>query len=133
MNLNFHCPQEFLRIIYHASDAVLANSGHEPFGLVGLEAMAAGGIAFTGSTGEDYAIPFHNSMVLETSDPREIEAYIMYLEEYPEEKERIRKTARRTARQFTWEEVIGNLIQKLEYQARIQGFLAAQEGFPHPN
>jgi len=56
-----------------------------------------------------------------------------YLEEYPEEKERIRKTARRTARQFTWEEVIGNLIQKLEYQARIQGFLAAQEGFPHPN
>jgi len=107
--------------------------GEEDFGLAPLEAMAAGGIAFTGSTGEDYAIPFHNSMVLETSDPREIEAYIMYLEEYPEEKERIRKTARRTARQFTWEEVIGNLIQKLEYQARIQGFLAAQEGFPHPN
>ena len=133
LSLNFHCPQEFLRIIYHTSDAVLANSGHAPFRLVGLEAMAAEGIAFTGSTGEDYAIPFHNSIVRETTDPREIEAYLMYLKEYPGEKERIRNTARHTARQFTWEEVIGNLIQKLEYQARIQGFLAAQEGFPHPN
>jgi hypothetical protein len=35
---------------------------------------------------------------------------MMYLEEQPEEKERIRKAARHTAGQFTWEEVIGNLI-----------------------
>jgi len=130
LNLKFHCPQEFLRIIYHASDAVLANSRHEPFGIVGLEAMAAGGIAFTGGTGEDYAIPFHNSIVLETSDPKEIEVYMMYLEECPEEKEKIRRAARQTARQFTWEEVIGNLIQKLEYQARIQGLLATPRGNP---
>ena len=50
---------------------------------VGLEAMAAGGIVFTGGTGEDYAIPLHNAIVLETSDPKEIEACIMYLEEHP--------------------------------------------------
>jgi len=31
--------------LYAAADAVLANSGKEPFGLVGLEVMAAGGIA----------------------------------------------------------------------------------------
>ena len=124
LNIRFHCPQEFLRVIYSASDAVLANSGHEPFGLVGLETMAAGGIAFTGGTGEDYAIPFHNSIVLETSDPKEIEAYVMYLDEHSGEKERIRRTARHTAGQFTWEEVIKNLIQKLEYRARIQGLLA---------
>jgi len=49
VNLKFQCPQELLRLIYHASSAVLANSGREPFGLVGLETMAAGGIAFTGS------------------------------------------------------------------------------------
>jgi glycosyltransferase involved in cell wall biosynthesis len=130
LNIKFHCPQEFLRVIYSASDAVLANSGHEPFGLVGLEAMAAGGIAFAGGTGEDYAIPFQNSIVLETSDPKEIETYVMYLEGYPEEKERIRKAARRTARQFTWEEVIENLIQKLEYTARIQGLLATPRKIP---
>ena len=125
MNLRFHLPQEFLRIIYHSADAVLANSGHEPFGLVGLEAMAAGGIAFVGGTGEDYAIPFHNCIVLETSDPKEIEVYMMYLEQCPEEKDRIRRAARRTARQFTWEGAVENLIQKLEYRARIQGLLAA--------
>ena len=74
-----------MRLVYQASDAVLANSGREPFGLVGLETMAAGGMAFTGSTGEDYAIPFHNSIVLETSDPKEIETYVMYLAEHPQE------------------------------------------------
>jgi len=132
VNLKFHLPLEFLRIIYHASDAVLANSGHEPFGLVGLEAMAAGGIAFIGGTGEDYAMPFHNCVVLETSDPKEIEDYIIYLEEFPEEKERIRRAARKTARQFTWEAVIGNLIQKLEYQARIQGLLSPPKKFMAP-
>jgi hypothetical protein len=40
-----------------SADAVFANSGHEPFGLVGLETMAAGGVACTGCSGEDYAIP----------------------------------------------------------------------------
>ena len=133
VNLKFHLPQDFLRIIYHTSDAVLANSGHEPFGLVGLEAMAAGGIALVGSTGEDYAIPFHNCIVLETSDPKEIQDYMIYLGEYPEEKQRIRRAARKTARQFTWEEVIENLIQKLEYQARIQGLLTVPKNTPLPD
>jgi glycosyltransferase involved in cell wall biosynthesis len=127
LNIRFHCPQEFLRIVYHASDAVLANSGHEPFGLVGLETMAAGGIPFTSGTGEDYAIPFHNSISLETSDAKEIEDYVMYLQGRPDEQERMRRAARQTARQFTWEEAIRNLIQKLERQARSQRLLAPQE------
>jgi len=118
LNLKFHCPQDFLRLVYHASNAVLANSGREPFGLVGLETMAAGGIAFTGSTGEDYAISFHNSIVLETSDPKEIESYVMYLVDHPEEEEKIRKAARYTAARFTWEQILENLIQRLEYQAK---------------
>jgi len=130
INMRFHCPQEFLRIIYNASDAVLANSSHEPFGLVGLETMAAGGIAFTGGTGEDYAIPFHNSFVLETSDPEEIEAYVMYLNEDSAENQRIRKAARYTAGQFTWERVTENLIRKLEYQARTQGLLVTMRKTP---
>lgn len=121
LNIRFRCTPELLRVVYHASDAVLANSGHEPFGLVGLEAMAAGGVAFTGGTGEDYAIHLHNSVVLETSDPKEIEAYVMYLDDHSEEGQRIRQTARRTARRFTWEEVMRNLIEKLAYQARVQG------------
>jgi glycosyltransferase involved in cell wall biosynthesis len=32
-------------VLFHSAAAVLANSQHEPFGLVGLETMAAGGVA----------------------------------------------------------------------------------------
>jgi glycosyltransferase involved in cell wall biosynthesis len=129
IDIRFHVPIEFLRIMYHACDAVLANSGHEPFGIVGLEAMAAGGIAFTGCTGEDYAIPFVNAFVLETPDPMEAVGYLMYLRDYPEEGVRIREAARRTARYFTWEAAVINLIHKLENQARIKGVLG---GVPTP-
>ncbi len=124
LNLKFHCSQDLLRLIYHASDAVLANSGREPFGLVGLETMAAGGIAFTGSTGEDYAISFQNSIVLETADPQEIETYITYLQSHPGMGEHIRKSARYTAARFTWDQITENLIQRLEFQAKIQGMLS---------
>jgi glycosyltransferase involved in cell wall biosynthesis len=125
VNIKFHCLPELLRILYHASDAVLANSNHEPFGLVGLETMAAGGVAFTGGTGEDYAIHLHNSIVLETSDPREIETYVTYLDNHAGQEESIRKSGKQTAIRFTWEEVIKNLIEKTETQASIQGILQA--------
>jgi glycosyltransferase involved in cell wall biosynthesis len=137
LNIRFNCSPELLRIIYHASDAVLANSGHEPFGLVGLETMAAGGIAFTGGTGEDYAVHLYNSVILETADPEEIEAYVVYLQEHPEEEHRIRQSARRTARRFTWGDVTKDLIQKLTFQARVQGLLKspkkAAASIPEPS
>lgn len=43
-------------VLLHSAAAILANSQHEPFGLVGLETMAAGGVACLGYTGEDYAM-----------------------------------------------------------------------------
>jgi len=132
IDIKFHLPQDFLRIVYRASDAVLANSGHEPFGIVGLETMAAGGIAFTGGTGEDYAIPYHNAFVLETSDPREIEGYLMYLRECPDEGTRIRSEAQRTAAYFTWEAAAENLVSKLENQARLQRALVGGRPSPCP-
>jgi glycosyltransferase involved in cell wall biosynthesis len=121
LDLRFHCPEQFLRLLYRASDAVLANSGHEPFGLVGLEVMAAGGTVFAGSTGEDYAVHLQNSVVLETADPREMESYITYLLGHPEVSERMRRMGRATAARYTWERVLTNLVHKLEFQARIQG------------
>ncbi len=120
----FSLPLDFLAIMYRAVDAVLANSIHEPFGIVGLEAMAAGGIVFTGSTGEDYSIPFVNSFMIETSDPMEIVSYIMYLKNYPQQMKRMRSVARSTARYYTWESAVQNLIGKLENQGRIQGTLS---------
>jgi glycosyltransferase involved in cell wall biosynthesis len=119
-NLRFFVPEEFVRLCYAAADATLANSGHEPFGLVGLEVMAARGIAFTGSTGEDYAVSFENAVALETDDPEEIVGYLAHLRYHPEEREKIRAEAYRTASEFVWEETIDNLIGKLGYMARKQ-------------
>jgi len=107
---------QLISVFYSGADAVLANSGHEPFGLVGLEVMGAGGIAFVGSTGEDYAVPFLNSVVLDTDDPSEIGIALDFLRLHPEVTSRIRSDAQETARSFSWENVIAdNLIGKLEY------------------
>jgi len=119
-NLRFFLPEEFVRTTYAAADATLANSGHEPFGLVALEVMAAQGIAVTGSTGEDYAISFENAIVTETDDPDEIVGYLLYLRRHPEEQERIRCAGRNTAQQFLWDQVIENLVSKLEFLSRKQ-------------
>lgn len=118
-----HISLELARLLYRAADAVLANSRHEPFGLVGLETMAAGGVAVTGATGENDAIPLVNAIVLETADPREIEGAVLYLRERPDESARIRRAARRTARWYTWEGTVRRLLGKLEYQARLQSIL----------
>jgi glycosyltransferase involved in cell wall biosynthesis len=93
------------RVMFRASDVVLANSGHEPFGLVGLEAMAAGGIACTGCSGEDYAVPGQNAIVLETSDPREFVSLYRNLCEQPERAYRMRRAGKQTAQRYSWEQV----------------------------
>jgi glycosyltransferase involved in cell wall biosynthesis len=120
LNLLFPIPLSFLQVLYQASDVVLANSIHEPFGLVGLEAMAAGAVVFCGSSGEDYATHMYNAIVLDTSSAEEIEFYISYLHAHPETREMIGTAARRTAERFTWEEVVKMLMCKLEYQAQVQ-------------
>ena len=119
LNLTFPIPSSFLEVIYGASDAVLANSTFEPFGLVGLEAMATGAIVFTGCSGEDYATHMHNAIVLDTFSPKEIAYYIDYLRLHPNKRETISAAARQTAAQWTWEEVIKILVSKLEYKARV--------------
>lgn len=90
------------RVLFRASDAVLANSGHEPFGLVGLETMAAGGVACTGCSGEDYAVAGRNALVLETADPREFVMLYRDLRADPAKDRALRRAGRSTARQFTW-------------------------------
>ena len=109
-----------LGVIYSACDAVLANSGHEPFGLVGLEVMAAGGLAVTGSTGEDYAEAYRNALVLETSDPVELVTGLALLKERPKLAASMRRHGRATARAYVWEKVIDQLLLRVEFAAAQQ-------------
>ncbi|MCJ7510396.1 MAG: glycosyltransferase [Dehalococcoidia bacterium] len=98
------------RALFHTADAVLANSGLEPFGLVGLETMAAGGVAFVGCTGEEYATPGYDAISLQTNDPLEIVHYVAYLRGSPDAEDRLRRAARRSAARYTWHSVIRRVL-----------------------
>jgi glycosyltransferase involved in cell wall biosynthesis len=117
LNLSFYVGEDLSRALFRVADAMLQNSGREPFGLVGLEVMAAGGLVFTGATGEEYARPWDNAVVLDTEDPHEIEATLIDLLGRPEETERMRLRARETARQYTWDHVLDLLFRRLQFLA----------------
>ncbi len=93
-----------IRALFGASAAVLANSGREPFGLVGLEAMASGSVTCVGGTGEEYVVPGWNALVLQTEDPREFLTQFAPLAADPREAHLMRRRAVATARRFLWPE-----------------------------
>ncbi len=123
VNIRRFIPDPLLPEIEAAATAVLANSGHEPFGLVGLEAMAAGAVAVVGATGEEYARPYANAIVVETDDPAEVAAALHGLVEDPELGRRLRRAARRDARDFTWPVVLRGLLERLRYMGLHQEVL----------
>jgi glycosyltransferase involved in cell wall biosynthesis len=101
---------ESRRVLMRAAAAVLANSRHEPFGMVGLETMAAGGLACTGYSGEDYVVPGRNAVVLQTEDPREFTSIIRHLRANPPEERAMRRAGRLTARHYAWPEVVTRVL-----------------------
>jgi glycosyltransferase involved in cell wall biosynthesis len=103
------------RLLFRAADVVLANSGHEPFGLVGLESMAVGGLVCTGGTGEDYVIPNWNALVAQSDDPMEFIALFERLQTRPGRRRAIRQHAQTTARGYCWSTIIReNLFPRLD-------------------
>jgi hypothetical protein len=72
--------------------------------------MAAGGLACTGCTGEDYAVAGRNALVLETGRPEEFMGLFARLREAPEQARAMRQAGRLTARRFTWPEVVGRVL-----------------------
>ncbi len=106
--LGSHVDPDARRVLFRSANAVLANSGHEPFGLVGLEVMAAAGIACTGCSGEDYAVPGQNALVLETDNPLEFVQLFERLE--PDDEEELRRSGRETARQYAWSRVVDRAL-----------------------
>jgi glycosyltransferase involved in cell wall biosynthesis len=117
LNLQFHLCEPLARALFRVADAMLQNSGREPFGLVGLEVMAAGGLLFAGATGEEYAHPCENAVVLDSNDPQEIEATLIDLLMRPAEAERLREGGLRTARHYTWDRVVDLMLRRLQMLA----------------
>jgi glycosyltransferase involved in cell wall biosynthesis len=97
-------------VLFHSAAAVLANSHHEPFGLVGLETMAAGGVACIGYTGEDYAVPGHNALALETNDPQEFLDLFGTLRLNPAIERALRRAGRAAAQHYTWSKIVHRIL-----------------------
>jgi len=122
--LNSQIDANARRALFRAADVVLANSEREPFGLVGLETMAVGGIACTGCTGEDYAIAGRNALVLHSSNPYEFMLNYQGLCNNPKKVLSMRRAGRATALRYAWPKVIErSFVPQLEI-ARMQAFWA---------
>ncbi|MEX2473075.1 MAG: glycosyltransferase, partial [Gemmatimonadota bacterium] len=106
LNLATPLSPSALRLLFQGSTAVLADSEHEPFGLVGLEAMAVGALTCTGGTGEDYAEPGRNALVLRSGDPREMAGLLLHLRQWPEVVATMTARAMETATSYAWGRVI---------------------------
>ncbi len=132
ITLRFGVNEVLANTLYATCDGVLANSVSEPFGLVGLEAMAAGGVVYTGGTGEDYAVSGKNAVVLETLHAAEIVDRSDELAANPDRVARIRRAAMRTARDFTWDKVLATLVGRAEEAARRQAILPRRQCPPLP-
>jgi glycosyltransferase involved in cell wall biosynthesis len=134
-NLRFGMSPEMLRVFYGAADFILANSKHEPFGLVGLEAMAAGGVVFTGPTGETYSADGEGAIALDTEQAGELVLAIENLQENPEKVLAIRQAAPFIAARYTWENVTAILFDKIclakDYQ-KVRPFRVSLFGTPKP-
>jgi glycosyltransferase involved in cell wall biosynthesis len=117
LNITTPMSQDVLHVLYRAADGVLANSEREPSGLVGLETMAAGGTAFTGNTGEEYAHHMDNAVVLDSADPSEAAWHLQYLSEHPEVQWPLRARARQTATRFSWDRVLAQLFARVSVLA----------------
>jgi alpha-amylase len=132
LDLNCFLGEQVLRVFYRAADAVLANSGHEPFGLVALEAMAAGGIAFTGSTGEEYAFTPGAAVPVESDDPDEIVGRVLFHRDNPKLARALRDQAQIQASAFTWEKTVDVLLEKVAFAARHSGGFGGAGSHPSP-
>jgi glycosyltransferase involved in cell wall biosynthesis len=104
--LESHVDADARGVLLRGADVVLANSRHEPFGLVGLETMAVGGIACTGKSGEEYARAGENALVIAREDPGEFIAQFETVFARANRVEAMRRSGLRTARQYTWQRVL---------------------------
>jgi hypothetical protein len=72
--------------------------------------MAVGGVACTGCSGEDYAVPGYNALVLETTDPREFTTLFNELQANPVRERALRRAGSATAKHFLWSQIIQRLL-----------------------
>src|SRR5262245_30526674 len=72
--------------------------------------MAVDGVACTGCSGEDSAVPGRNALVLETNDLQEFLRLFGALHTQARWERALRRTARSMARHYAWPQIIRHLL-----------------------
>jgi len=75
--------------------------------------MATRSIVVTGSTGEDYLVPFQNGFALDTDDAAEIVGCFDWMRPSHGREASLRAAAHVTARRYRWADVIERLVLAL--------------------
>ena len=73
-----------------------------PLAWWGSKPWRRAGVACTGYSGEDYAIPGRNALVLETDDPQEFLSLFRVLRTSPCQERAIRQAGLVTAQEYQW-------------------------------
>jgi glycosyltransferase involved in cell wall biosynthesis len=108
-------PPSQLRSLYRIADAVLAQSEIEPFGYVGLETMAQGGVAVVGETGEYYARHLDNAFVVNSGEPDEIVHHLKTAISRPDLVAQIRKGGEISAKRYDWSHILELWADRVSY------------------
>jgi len=70
-----------------------------------------------GATGEEYARPYGNAIVMETADGGELANALAGIVERPDLSRRLRRAARRDAADFAWPKIVDGFLERLRYVA----------------
>ncbi|MGQ9778868.1 MAG: glycosyltransferase family 4 protein [Bacillota bacterium] len=104
-------------LLYHLADAVVFPSLYEPFGIVALEAMAAGApllVADTGGLGE-IVVHGRNGLKARTGDPVSLAENLLWMLEHPDRMAGMRRQAREDVCLFyDWEKIAARTMEAYE-------------------
>lgn len=110
---------------YHAANLFLLPSIHEPFGIVILEAWAAGLPVLASRIGgiPSFVIPYEDGLLFEPNDNDSIVDAFRFLVENPEHSRRLAENGKRKAREYySWDVITLRLVQIYEEALRENPF-----------
>lgn len=109
-------------LFFNASDLFLLPAAYEPFGLVGIEAMAAGVPIVATSTGgiKDYLEDSLNGYVV-TRDSGDITEKSLRILQDSDLRDSMSRKARETALQYSWSAIAGQYLDIVEKVAQDKG------------